>query len=274
MKQSERSRKSPTKKLKKRVSSVRVKTSDAGVELEMFSEKLFDVASLDDDEGGFARADLEGNLHNTICRLIDAALGKDEAASGRWAGELLACISKQIGRRDNELCRSNKRYKEMKAALGKARRDIIFPKAVASAAVQQCLRDIELARKKLMVVRALVSRQNPRRKNETETDHRIRIDAGWRELAVELGIPISLFQCIELPDLTLQSEGNWWTVIWSTIKADQEQLLPKLRESGKLRGEAKRFGGTRPRKLYLKDFYRQCKTHWRALVKVKIAGTS
>jgi hypothetical protein len=89
----------------------------------------------------------------------------------------------------------------------------------------------------------------------------------WQDIAREWKIPEEYWP---LKNYSRPSEDTekWWDFIYSgRLNAKQEKILPRLRESGKDRAEAK--VGT----LYLKHFYKQFRRHWRALITSGLADT-
>ena len=90
----------------------------------------------------------------------------------------------------------------------------------------------------------------------------------WQDMAREWKIPEEYWPLKNYPQLSEATEKQWWDFIYSgRLNAKQEKILPRLRESGKGRAEAK--DGT----LYLKHFYKQFRRHWTALITSGLAST-
>ena len=88
----------------------------------------------------------------------------------------------------------------------------------------------------------------------------------WQDDARKQNIPDEYWPTADLPPFCALSEGDWWKFIWSRLDDKKKELLPRLEKSGRLRDKAK------SRRWTLRDFHKQFRKHWLALVKLREAG--
>ena len=103
----------------------------------------------------------------------------------------------------------------------------------------------------------------------------------WKEAARERGIPEEYWPLVDFPDWSFdpdatdaqkrfqESSKKWWAFIWSRIKRgnERDKSLSRLRDSGKIRDEAK----SKP--LSFRSFQKQFENHFQTLVRRRLAGT-
>lgn len=205
------------------------------------------------------------------------------------AGRLLARVYFRCQKQHTRLRRKNTAYDAatMKLRTARARADVLFPESHVGKIMQGEVKTAERYQLKLQMIRELLEDQ-PRLRLLTLNDKAIKertkgpikrlpqwirhdeivtsVRLTWREKAEEWKIPEDYWPTIDLEPLSAASESEWWKFTWSQLNKRQTEFLPLLRESGNTRAEAK------IKRLYLKNFYREFRKHWKALIRLREAG--
>ena len=225
-----------------------------------------------------------------LSKLFDLATSDKQGFEKRAAGRLLAQLYFRSRKLHSKLRTVNAVYDAEITELEEAasRADVLFPKSYAAQALQDELKRAERYQFKLQLFRELLEEQRPLRlltldieaiqqrtkkpinqylPNWIHRDEIVQsIRFAWQAMARKANIPEDYWPTVDLPQFCEKTELRWWRFIWSRLKKRQAELLPKLCRSGQGRAQAKKGP------LYLKDFYKQFRQHWEALVRARMAG--
>jgi hypothetical protein len=237
--------------------------------------------------------DRAAELEELFVEFLKHALHEDDGMEKQPAGKVLGRLYVSQVKHHRKLTKVNPAYQEMVAKLGKIRTDVLLPESPVGQILQEELRTAEHYRFKLLLLRELLKEQKDlllvsvdkeavQKRQETQKAERKLCRPSydvlypgeftssgpytWKDAAREKRIPEEYWPLVDFPDLSLKSSKKWWAFIWSQIKEKQDKLLPRLRERGKGRAEAK------IKLLYLKHFQKEFQNHWKTLVSYRAAG--